>query len=486
MIYPRAAIWPTLIAALVCLAPAADAGPARFDQFSYSGRADEHPVMGPSQYRNPILSGYYPDPSVTRVGDNFYLVNSSFAHFPGLPIFTSNNLVDWHQIGNAIDRTTQVDLSGRAISEGLFAPDISFHDGRFFLVNTCVNCGGNFVITARDPAGPWSDPTWLGFEGIDPSVFWEADKAYIVNNRPPREPARYDGHRALWLQEFDWRTGRMVGESTEIVNGGVDISQQPSWIEGPHLFKRKGQYYLIAAEGGTGDRHSEVVFRSHRLRGPYLPFRDNPILSQRDLDPNRPNPVTSAGHADFVRTPTGNWWATFLATRPYSEGRYNIGRETFLLPVTWRHGWPSILRAGTPVPFVAERPRLGQSDAAALPTNGDFSYVERFDSKTLPPQWVGIRTPKAPVYQLVRGIWCSIGGPPWVIGTAFRRSWVDASSTTRRRSPSGWSIPRTRKATARGSPRSKATSLSCSLASPGSRTGPSSRCSRGLRCLRRR
>ena len=396
-------MWRSLPAALLCLSGAVSAGPARFEHFTYSGVADEHPAVSAAQYRNPILSGYYPDPSITRVGDNYYLVNSSFAHFPGLPIFTSKNLVDWRQIGNAIDRPTQVDLTGRAISEGLFAPDISYQDGRFFLINTCVNCGGNFIITARDPAGPWSDPVWLGLEGIDPSIFWEAGRAYIVNNRPPNGPAQYDGHHALWLQEFDWRAGCMVGESTQVVDGGVDTFKQPSWIEGPHLFKRNGLYYLIAAEGGTGDMHSEVVFRSHSLHGPYSPFRDSPILSQRTLDTNRPHPVTSAGHADFVRTPAGDWWATFLATRPYSEGKYNIGRETFLLPVTWRGGWPSILPASTAVPFVARRPALPHGVAVVPPTSGDFSYVERFDSATLPPQWIGIRTPKAPVYQLDGG-----------------------------------------------------------------------------------
>lgn len=276
-----------LLTALAAAAPAA-AQEARFADFRYEGRSIERAVPKAGEYRNPILSGYYPDPSITRVGEDYYLVLSSFTHYPGLPIFRSRDLVNWVQIGNAIDRPGQLDTSGLAVSRGVFAPDISYHAGTFYIVNTCVDCKGNFVITAKDPAGPWSDPIWLPFEGIDPSITWEGDRAYIVNNRAPSEPARYDGHRALWIQEYDWRAGKMVGPSTEIVNGGVDLSKKPVWIEGPHIFKKDGWYYLTAAEGGTSVNHSQVVFRSKALTGPYAPWDKNPILTQRDLDPSRP------------------------------------------------------------------------------------------------------------------------------------------------------------------------------------------------------
>ncbi len=376
---------------------------ARFERFSYEGRTQEQAALSTGQYRNPILSGYYPDPSVTRVGDDYYLVNSSFAHFPGLPVFHSKNLVDWTQIGNAIDRPDQLDFAGRRVSEAVFAPDISYHAGVFYIANTCVSCGGNFVITARDPTGPWSQPIWLPFEGIDPSIFWEGDRAYIINNRAPNEPPRYDGHRALWVQEYDWRAGRMVGESTQLVNGGVDLATKPVWIEGPHLLKKYGFYYLTAAEGGTGDNHSQVVFRARALRGPFTPYAGNPILTQRDLPPDRAHPVTSAGHAKLVQTQDGDWWATFLATRPYADGHYNIGRETFLLPVTWRGGWPHILERGRAIPFTATRPRLPAGPAPALPTSGDFGYVDEFDGAKLGLQWIGIRTPRRPFSRLAGG-----------------------------------------------------------------------------------
>jgi xylan 1,4-beta-xylosidase len=413
--------------------------PARFSRFSYEGSSQERVTVGPGQHRNPILSGYYPDPSVTRVGDDYYLVLSSFAHFPGLPIFRSKDLVNWTQIGNAIDRPEQLDFTGMRTSQAVFAPDISFHDGMFYIVNTCVECGGNFVITAKDPAGPWSNPTWLPFEGIDPSIYWEGDRAYIVNNRAPAEPPRYSGHRAIWIQEYDWRTGKMVGESTQLVNGGVDISKKPVWIEGPHIFQKDGWYYMTAAEGGTSVNHSQVALRSKKLRGPYVPFAGNPILTQRDLDPARPNPITSAGHAKLVQTQNGDWFATFLAVRPYGGDYYNIGRETFLLPVTWKDGWPIILPKGRAIPFASTKPKLPPQAPGPVPTSGDFGYVDEFDGDKLAMQWVGVRTPKRPFYRLQGGELVldrgtrigDLSGVPAFVGRRQQHHVATASTTVR-------------------------------------------------------
>ena len=391
------------LAGLAAGSPALATEPARFSRFTYDGHTQERVTVRAGQHRNPILSGYYPDPSVTRVGDDYYLVLSSFAHFPGLPIFRSKDLVNWTQIGNAIDRPEQLDFTGMRTSQAVFAPDISYHDGTFYIANTCVECGGNFVITAKDPAEPWSKPVWLPFEGIDPSIYWEGDRAYIVNNRAPAEPPRYDGHRAIWIQEYDWRAGKMVGESTQLVNGGVDISKKPVWIEGPHILKKDGWYYLTAAEGGTSVNHSQVVLRSKNLRGPFVPYADNPILTQRDLDPARPNPITSAGHAKLVETQNGEWFATFLAVRPYEGDFYNIGRETFLLPVTWKDGWPIILPKGETIPFASRAPKLPAQTPGPVPTTGDFGYVDEFDGDRLAMQWVGVRTPKRPFYHLEAG-----------------------------------------------------------------------------------
>jgi len=377
---------------------------AHFERFSYDGRSQETARPSATQYRNPILSGYYPDPSVLRVANDYYLINSSFTNFPGLPLFHSRDLTTWTQVTNVISRPSQANFEGLRSSRGIYAPDISHHNGTFYVVTTCVDCGGNMVMTATRPEGPWSEPVKLAFGGIDPSLFWDTDgKVYLVGNDAPAETPRYDGHRAIWVQEFDPAKLAVKGERTLLVNGGVDISTEPSWIEGPHIFRRNGFYYLIAAEGGTGDNHSQVVFRSASVRGPFTPWANNPILSQRKLDPARPNPVTSAGHAKFVQTPDGQWWATFLATRPYQDGMYNIGRETFLLPVTWKDDWPLVLEDGKPIPYVAAKPALPVQPLPALPLSGDFAYTDEFDAARLADAWIGVRTPATPFHRLQAG-----------------------------------------------------------------------------------
>lgn len=376
---------------------------ARFESFTYKGNPVEQAVPAEDEYQNPILSGYYPDPSVTRVDDTFYLVNSSFTHFPGLPIFESKDLVHWQQISNAIERPDQFDFSGLEVSRGIFAPDISYRHGLYWLISTCVDCGGNFVMTADNPAGPWSDPVYFDFEGIDPSIYWEGSKAYVVNNGAPMEPPRYEGHRAIWIQEFDWQNKAMVGERKQLVNGGVDISKKPIWIEGPHLFKRGQYYYITAAEGGTSVDHSQTIFRSKQILGPFKPAEHNPILTQRDLDPNRANPVSAAGHAKFVQLENGDWWATFLSTRPYAEDYYNIGRETFLLPVSWQDDWPHILPPGAVIPFTHRKPLPTEAGPGWTPTTGAFEYRDEFTGSELAKAWLGVRVPSEPFYRLERG-----------------------------------------------------------------------------------
>ena len=206
----------------------------------------------PQTIRNPILRGFNPDPSIVRVGDDYYIATSTFEWFPGVQIHHSRDLVHWRQIGNAIDRPDMIDFGKLGLSRGLFAPAIEHHNGTFYILNTCVDCGGNFVITAKDPRGPWSKPSWLpDLEGgIDPSLFFDEDgSAWIVNNGPPVGTPRYDGHRALWLQRFDPETLKTSGERFMLLDGGVRPETKPIWIEGPHLYKREGWYYLSDAEG---------------------------------------------------------------------------------------------------------------------------------------------------------------------------------------------------------------------------------------------
>jgi xylan 1,4-beta-xylosidase len=367
---------------------------ARFDYVSYQG-SDPIEAAQPlqrGQYRNPIIPGFHPDPSIVKVGRDFYLINSTFSFYPGIPIYKSTDLVNWHQIGNAIDRPRQLDLTDLGIARGVFAPAISFHAGKFYIVNTCVDCKGNFVITATNPAGPWSDPAWLDFDGIDPSMFIDVQgRAWILNNGPPEGTPLYDGHRAIWMQEFDLTSLKLKGPRHVIVNGGVDITTKPIWTEGPHIFHKDGYYYLIAAEGGTHIGHSQTVFRSRGVTGPYLPGPNNPILTQRDLAEGRAFPVQATGHADFVALDDGTWWSVFLGTRPYQGSLTNLGRETFLLPVTWNDGWPLILPKNTPVPLAPRRPDLPVTVQQLL-TN---SWRDDFINPTLDAAWLMLRTPKS-------------------------------------------------------------------------------------------
>jgi xylan 1,4-beta-xylosidase len=369
-----------------------------FDWFEYTGRdAAFNTPMPEGSYRNPVLAGFYPDPSITRAGNRFYLVTSTFTYFPGIPVFESLDLVNWKQVGNVIERPSQLDFDGLGISRGVFAPAIEHHKGTFYVLNTAVDSGGNFFSTAKNPAGPWSDPVWLKeIAGIDPSLFFDTDgKAYILNNGPPEGTPLYDGHRAIWIQEFDAAAGKLVGPRKVLVNGGVDLARKPIWIEGPHLYRKEGWYYLMCAEGGTGPQHSEVILRGRSPWGPFEPYAGNPILTQRDLPADRPFPITNAGHADLVEGPDGSWWAIFLATRTYGAHHYNTGRETFLLPVTWRDGWPIILPRGETIPYGVPAPGFMRKPMQA-PYSGNFTWRDDFNASRLASAWLHVRVPKQP------------------------------------------------------------------------------------------
>ncbi len=322
---------------------------ATFKPLIYSASGDTTPV-------NPIVPGCHPDPSICRVGEDYYMVNSSFAFFPAVPIWHSRDLTHWTQIGYVLDRPEQLELKPHLrISGGIYAPDISYNpaNGLFYMITTNVDGGGNFFVTCADPKqGNWSRPTYLpDVWGIDPSIIFDGDKAYILNNDAPAGKALYDGHRAIWIREFDWQNGVTVGQAKMIVNGGVKIDEKPVWIEGPHLYHVGEKYYMMAAEGGTGDNHREVIFCADSPMGDYKPCDINPILTQMGIDSG----VTCAGHADLVQASDGSWHAVFLGVRPYGNGHDVMGRETFILPVTWTNDQPVILPAGE---VIRTAPRL--------------------------------------------------------------------------------------------------------------------------------
>ena len=355
-------------------------------------------------FTNPILKGFYPDPSICKVDNSYYLINSTFAYFPGIPVFKSDDLVNWKQIGNALDRPEQLDLEGLEVSQGVFAPAISYHNGIFYIINTIVGGENNFIISASNPAGPWSNPTWLPkVEGIDPSMFFDKNgKTYVVfNSNPPNNSPEYDGHRTIKIIELDVESLNTIGESKIIINKGAKPEDKPIWIEGPHIYNRNGFYYLMAAEGGTAEDHSEVVFRSKNILGPYKSYENNPILTQRNLSDNRKNPVTSTGHADIIEDNLGNWWGVFLGCRPYDNGNhFNTGRETFMVPVKWKNDWPIFDLEGD---IVKDRYKISLDKLPNKTISRNADFKDEFNANYLAFDWLFLRTPKEKWYSLLDG-----------------------------------------------------------------------------------
>jgi xylan 1,4-beta-xylosidase len=330
----------------------------------------------PATYQNPVIPGFHPDPSICRVGEDFYLVTSSFEYFPGVPIFRSRDLVHWQQLGHVLTRPSQLDLGRRRSSGGIYAPTLRHHRGRYYLVTTNVGGGGNFYVTAKEPGGPWSDPIWLDREGIDPSLYFEATTVYYTRTGPGRD---FD-HPLIYQGVLDVETGQLRGKLRPIWSGTGGV-----WPEGPHLFKVGATYYLLTAEGGTGYDHSVVVARSSSPFGPFEGHPHNPVLTHR----SRRHPIQATGHADLVELGDGGWWAVFLGIRPRHGRHHHLGRETFLAPVTWsRDGWP-VVGDGGRVELEMVAPRLGPQRAPAPRARDDF------DSSELAPVWNFLRNPYA-------------------------------------------------------------------------------------------
>lgn len=340
---------------------------------------------------NPVLSGFYPDPSICRVGEDYYLVNSTFAYFPGVPIFHSKDLVHWKQIGNILDREEQLNLLEAGHSGGIFAPTIRYNNGTFYMITTNVNHGGNFIVTATDPAGPWSNPYFLkGAEGIDPSLFFDDDgKCYYTGTKGRREGSKFFGDNEVWVQEVDLNTMSLVGESYALWHGAL---REVVWPEGPHLYKKDGRYYLLIAEAGTGHQHAVTMASGTSLKEPFKGYNCNPILSHRHLGHNYP--IVNVGHGDLVETQNGEWFMVVLASRPYGGYYRNLGRETFLVPVTWEGGWPVINYGIGLIEDTVEIPDLMQYPVDAIPEKEDFN-CDKLDL-----HFIYLRNPKEANYSL--------------------------------------------------------------------------------------
>jgi alpha-N-arabinofuranosidase len=278
-------------------------------------------------------------------------------------------------------------------------------------------------VTASDPAGPWSNPYWLPeLSGIDPSLFFDEDgSSYIVyNSEAPENKPLYNGHRSIKLVHFDKESMRVSSEPLIIVHGGTDLSKKPVWIEGPHIYKLNGYYYLLAAEGGTEWEHSVVIFRSRNIKGPYVSYENNPILTQRHLDKSRANPVECTGHADLFETSEGAWWAVFLGTRPYEAKHFNTGRESFIAPVRWEDGWPVINPDYDEVQYVYPAPITNTISETSMPNTGQFTHRDEFDE--LQMSWIFLRNPKQE--------WHHIKNGTLIIDLRDRESWFHWQKAT--------------------------------------------------------
>jgi alpha-N-arabinofuranosidase len=312
--------------------------------------------------------------------------------------------VNWTQIGHVLDRKSQLIVHDCGISAGIYAPSIKYNpfNDTFYMITTQFSGGfGNIVVKTKDPLKGWSDPIKLKFEGIDPCIFFDDDgKAYVVHNDAPDQGKElYNGHRVIKIWEYDLENDQVIaGTDKIIVDGGVDLTKKPIWIEAPHIYKKNGKYYLMCAEGGTGGWHSEVIFSSDNPKGPYTPAPGNPILTQRHFPRERENKVDWAGHADLVLGPDNEkYYGVFLAIRPNDKQRVNTGRETFILPVDWSGEFPVFENGLVPMEPKLKMPagitenKTGQN---GFFPNGNFTFKDDFSAEKLDYRWIGLRGPR--------------------------------------------------------------------------------------------
>lgn len=370
-------------------------------------------------FHNPILKGFYPDPSICRVDNKYYLVTSSFYYFPGLPVFESQDLVHWKQIANAISRPEQLDYRCCDTSEGLWAPTIRHYNNTFYIVDTLDVNGRtdryNFIITAEDPAGPWSNATIIqGADGIDPSLYFDEEgRIWFCSNHIP-DTIQYPSHKQIILSQLDPTTFQLIGPKYVIFDGLTDHSL---FMEAPHIYRKDGWYYLITAEGGTQTNHCVKIYRSKNLTDSYEPCPHNPIVTNRGISIVNETGVSVVGHGDLIETQNREWYMVLLGIRPYEKhidnyecfqprtwirtpdrnhrAQFNLGRETFLLPISWdADGWPIVDNQNGLVNLLERRPNLPWHRESFQ------SRVDNFEEPTLDFSWCMQRPSKIPFYTL--------------------------------------------------------------------------------------
>lgn len=367
-------------------------------------------------YRNPVIPGFHPDPSICRVGEDYYLVTSTFEFFPGVPVFHSRDLVHWRQIGHCLTTAEQLPLAKAGASAGIFAPTLRYHSGRFYMVTTNVSRHQHVIVSTDDPAGEWSEPLWLEHGWIDPSLCFDDDgKVYFTSNGPG----------GILQSELDLAAGRFIGKPRVLWAGTGGRH-----VEAPHLYRIGDWYYLLVAEGGTSYGHMVTIARSASPWGPFEPCPHNPILEHHAYG----DPIQCTGHGDLIADHRGNWWMVFLATRSYGYPlRHHLGRETCLAPVRWTaHGWPVVGDGGR----VAECMEVED----ALPPHPWPEGPERdlFDTPKLGLHWNFLRNPYPADWSLTaRAGWLRLHGssvtlddedsPAWV---GRRQQHVECTATT--------------------------------------------------------
>ncbi len=362
-----------------------------------------------------MLPGFHPDPSVARVGQWFYLVNSSFAFFPGVPLYRSRDLVHWEPLGYVLARDSQLPLATAESWSGIWAPTIRYHAGTFYVITTNMSHGGTFFVTAKNPGGPWSDPVWIhGLDGIDPSLFFDDDgNVYVTSTGAP--PGIYAAQIAI-------ESGQLL-TSPRLVWAGTG----GRYPEGPHIYKIAGRYYLMISEGGTEYGHMVTIARASSPWGPFEPCPRNPILTHRDSTNDQP--IQGTGHADLVQDGDGNWWMLLLGFRPQGGSWHHLGRETFLAPLHWDpQGWP-VVNDGRPIALDMQVRGLPANPTPTVAT----SARDDFDAP-LGPAWNFLRNPVRESYSISeRPGWLTLHGTSVSLGSdkdAYRRpSWVAGNST---------------------------------------------------------
>ena len=342
-------------------------------------------------FKNPVLPGFHADPSVCRAGDDFYLVNSTFQYFPGVPVFHSKDLIHWEQVGNCLTRHSQVDLKGTDGNSGIYAPTIRYHEGRFYMVTTVFPSRRHFYVWTDNPAGEWSEPIVIDFAigSCDPTLFWDEGKCYFLWKEGD-----------IKICEIDVETGKQLGEIHHL---GTGLGGR--YPEGPHIYKKDGWYYLLLAEGGTEHGHHVNILRSKSLFGPYEPNPANPILSHFNMKMQN-SPIQGLGHADLIQASDDSWWMICLGYRTSGYLQHVMGRETMLAPVEWADGgWPVVNGDGT-LQIDMQCKTLPQVPMAKDPVKEEFDYIKRdapadsYHSIGLPMGWMSLCAPDYSNYSL--------------------------------------------------------------------------------------